>query len=123
MMICLLAEDVLLLQTVTLAQCLEHVVPDIHVGIVLIRIGTPLLYRILYLEDRRRIAVPGIQDGIRDMTFRVGDVLDAGKKAVKNLFLATHSSCLLLHDAIARRGGCRCRYPDAFSWSEVLSSA
>ena len=66
MMICLLAEDVLLLQTVTLAQCLEHVVPDIHVGIVLIRIGTPLLYRILYLEDRRRIAVPGIQDGIRN---------------------------------------------------------
>ena len=107
--ICLPTKNVLLLQTVTLAQRLEHIVPDVHVGIVLIRICAPLLYRVLDLEDRRRIAVLGIKNGMCDLAFRVGNILYACKQAVKNLFLAAHCSFLLKNqcNTIARRDGCK----------------
>jgi hypothetical protein len=75
MVILLLAEDVLLLQGIALAECLDDVGQYVLEETIQVGIGTILLYGILYLEEYGRIALLGPEYRIEQFPVLIPDVL------------------------------------------------
>ena len=91
MVVGLSTEDVLLLQGIAFTEGLEDMIQNVHKGIVLVCIGTVLLYGVLYLEDRTVVAGLAIQHGIHNSSPCIGNVLDTRKKSVQCDFPSAHT--------------------------------
>ena len=90
MMVELLAEDVLFLERIALAQGLHDIVQYIGKLHVLLSIRTVLLHRILYTDDDGTVTLVREQDGVQQVSVVIPDVLQLGKQPVERFLLSYH---------------------------------
>ena len=92
MMVELLAEDVLFLERITLAQSLDNIVQYIGKFHVLLCIRTVLLHRILYTYDDGTVTLIREENGIQQVPVVILDVLQLSKQPVERFLLPNHIS-------------------------------
>ena len=88
MVIGLLAEDILFLKRITLAQCLDDIVQHIRKHHVLLSIGTVLLHRVLDLNDDRAVTLLREKHRVQQVPVVILDVLQLSKQTVQRFFLS-----------------------------------
>ena len=88
MVIELLAEDILLLERIALAQSLDDIVQHIRKVHVLFRIGTVLLDGVLYLDDNRTVTLFREKHRVQQVPIVILDVLQLSKQTVQRFFLS-----------------------------------
>ena len=88
MMVELLAEDVLLLERIALAQSLDDIVQHVRKDHVLLRVGTVLLDGVLYPDDDRAVTLFREENRVQQVSIFILDVLQLSKQTVQRFFLS-----------------------------------
>ena len=90
MVIRLFAEDVLLLQRISLTKCLDDVVQHVREGEILVCVRTELLYGVLHLNDDGAVSTSGEQHRIEVSSLIVLHILQLGEQAIQRFLFPKH---------------------------------
>ena len=88
MVIELLAENVLFLERIPFAQCLDDIVQHVRKHHVLLRVGTVLLDGVLYPDDDRAVTLFREENRVQQVSIFILDVLQLSKQTVQRFFLS-----------------------------------